>query len=89
VYCGVTGAECESAQGRESHADAPPAGSGTFYARQEYTVLGSNVNLAARLMGEAKPGQVCCCEHTATSCREQFTFDEQEPAVLKVSGLEV
>jgi class 3 adenylate cyclase len=80
VYCGVTGAECESkAHGSRNAA----AGSGKFYARQEYTVLGANVNMAARLMSKADPGRVCVCERTEEAARDQFVFEERPPTVLK------
>jgi hypothetical protein len=55
----------------------------SFTARQEYTVLGVNVNLAARLMGEAKPGHVCVCTETEDATRDLFDYKEQPAVVLK------
>jgi class 3 adenylate cyclase len=58
-------------------------GTGGSRARQEYTVLGANVNLAARLMSRARPGQICVCERTEAAVPDRFSFKRQQPVVLK------
>lgn len=53
--------------------------------RREYTVLGSVVNLAARLMAAA-PGDVLCDLGTRSAARLAFRFEALDPVRLK--GLE-
>jgi class 3 adenylate cyclase len=83
MYCGVTGAECEAKiEHEEGYGHIGTCGK-CFHARQEYTVLGMNVNLAARLMSQAKPGHVCVCDKTEAATRELFVFEKQPSVVLK------
>ncbi len=53
--------------------------------RLNYTVLGANVNLAARLCSAAMPGQLLISEATlnAPHVRESFDFKELPPITLK------
>ncbi len=44
--------------------------------RQHYSVIGSSINLAARLMAMAHPGQVLCDNHTRKLANEGFGFQE-------------
>lgn len=49
--------------------------------RCEYTMHGSNVNLAARLMQKADT--ILCDENTYAATREQLEFEELEPVAFK------
>lgn len=53
--------------------------------RMNYTVLGKNVNLAARLCQAAKPGQLIISEYTykAPNVENKFTAQGLEPLLLK------
>lgn len=44
--------------------------------RMEYTVLGSNVNLAARLQGAAKAGQILVTRRTLEPIKDALTYEE-------------
>lgn len=51
--------------------------------RREYTVIGENINLAARLMQQAKPGQILVHQNTYQYTHGQFHFEEIAPFELK------
>jgi class 3 adenylate cyclase len=53
-----------------------------FESRNDYTALGSVVNLAARLCGEASPGQVLVDSRAADELHERFQLVERE-VILK------
>jgi class 3 adenylate cyclase/predicted ATPase len=59
---------------------AGPVGSET---RREYTVMGDTVNLAARLMGVAGPGQVRCDYETYRGARGRLAFELLPPVRVK------
>jgi class 3 adenylate cyclase/tetratricopeptide (TPR) repeat protein len=51
--------------------------------RREYSVMGDEVNLTARLMSVAQEGQVLISQSTARHVRDEFTLDEKEPVKVK------
>ncbi len=52
-------------------------------ARQEYSVMGDEVNLAARLMGVATEGQVIVSQSTVHQSGDVFLLHEHEPVQVK------
>jgi len=65
------------------------AGNVGALARQEYSVMGDEVNLTARLMAVATEGQVIISQSTARQCGEAFLLREQEPVRVKGKSLPV
>ncbi len=51
--------------------------------RQEYTAMGDGVNLAARLMQAARPGQILVGAETCAAAGEEFTWRALPPLRLK------
>lgn len=51
--------------------------------RRTYGVLGEKVNLAARLMGAAKPGQILCDQATFQAASSIISFETLAPIRLK------
>lgn len=58
-------------------------------ARHEYSVMGDEVNLTARLMSVAQAGQVLISQSTAMQTGERFRLDSKEPVRVKGKSLPV
>ncbi|WP_170605802.1 adenylate/guanylate cyclase domain-containing protein [Ruegeria arenilitoris] len=51
--------------------------------RMDYTIIGNEVNLAARLQTLAEPGRIAIAHETFSLVRNQFDATEAEPRVVK------
>jgi adenylate cyclase len=51
--------------------------------RMNYTVIGDNVNVAARLYNVAKGGEIIISDSTYAECKEIVNVDEREPVAVK------
>jgi adenylate cyclase len=51
--------------------------------RMNYTVIGDNVNVAARLYNVAKGGEIIISESTYEECKDIVDVDELEPVAVK------
>jgi adenylate cyclase len=51
--------------------------------RMNYTVIGDDVNIAARLYNLAKGGQIIISESTYEEVKDYFDFNELEPVTVK------
>jgi class 3 adenylate cyclase/tetratricopeptide (TPR) repeat protein len=65
------------------------AGNVGSLSRQEYSVMGDEVNLTARLMAVAAEGQVLISQSTARQSSGAFLLHEQEPVRVKGKSLPV
>ncbi len=57
--------------------------------RHEYSVMGDEVNLTARLMGEAQEGEVLISHSTARRVESSFDLQEKDPVSVKGKSLPV
>lgn len=51
--------------------------------KMDYTVIGDNVNLAARLEANAPGGRIYCSESTYLETKERIEYTELEPIMVK------
>jgi adenylate cyclase len=54
-----------------------------YEGRFDYTAVGRVVNLAARLCGEARPGQILIDQRTRAALGDAFAVETVGPVVLK------
>ncbi len=54
-----------------------------------YTVIGDNVNLAARIMANAKPGQVLLSRSTYELVKDYFVVEALEPIMVKGKSMQI
>ena len=51
--------------------------------RMDYTIIGNEVNLAARLQSHAEPGGILVTHETASLIKDTILTEEQEPVSVK------
>lgn len=57
--------------------------------RMNYTVIGDNVNVAARLYNVAKAGEIVISESTYAECRDAVEVEALEPVMVKGKSLPI
>ncbi|MFC5470023.1 CHASE2 domain-containing protein [Cohnella suwonensis] len=75
--------QCEVNVGIGIHAGNVVVGNIGSYLRVDYTAIGDNVNIAARIESQTKKGQVHVSEQVYEKTKDFFRFDEGEDRMFK------
>ncbi|RED56231.1 CHASE2 domain-containing protein [Cohnella lupini] len=75
--------QCEVNVGIGIHTGNVVVGNIGSYLRVDYTAIGDNVNIAARIESQTKKGQVHVSEQVYEKTKESFRFDEGEDRMFK------
>ncbi|MCC3376356.1 CHASE2 domain-containing protein [Cohnella sp. REN36] len=74
---------CEVNVGIGIHTGQAVVGNIGSYLRVDYTAIGDNVNIAARIESQTKPGQIMVSEAVFERTRTNFRYDEGEDRLFK------
>lgn len=80
---------CEVNVGIGIHAGNVVVGNIGSYLRVDYTAIGDNVNIAARIESQTKPGQVMVSEAVYEKTKHVFSFGEGEDRMFKGKSLPI
>lgn len=74
---------CEVSVGIGIHTGVAVVGNIGSYLRVDYTAIGDNVNIAARIESQTKPGQILVSEAVYEKTKEHFDYGDSEERMFK------
>ncbi|MDG0790113.1 adenylate/guanylate cyclase domain-containing protein [Cohnella ginsengisoli] len=80
---------CEVNVGIGVHTGTVVVGNIGSYLRVDYTAIGDNVNIAARIESQTKPGQIMVSDAVYAKTAAYFRFDEGEDRMFKGKSLPI